>query len=114
MMVTGKLKFKFETKQVSDKFKVREFIIITDYDGDYPQSILMQTTQDKCDILDNYKVGDIIDVMFNLRGREWTNPEGQVKYFNSIDAWKITANGETTTTKKVEEAVTEATGDLPF
>ena len=113
MMVTGKLKFKFETKQVSDTFKVREFVLITDYDGDYPQSILMQTTQDKCDILNNYKVGDIVDVMFNLRGREWTNSEGVVKHFNSIDAWKITANSNGGSEEKVE-AVAETTGDLPF
>ena len=114
MMVTGKLKFKFETKQVSDKFKVRELIVITDYDGDYPQSILMQATQEKCDILDNYKVGDIVDVMFNLRGREWTNPEGKVKYFNSIDAWKITASGETSTVVEEKAAQPVPAGDLPF
>ncbi len=111
MMVTGKLKFKFEERKVSDKFKLREFVMITDFDGDYPQSVIMQVTQDKCDILDNYKVGDVIDVMFNLRGREWTNPEGVVKYFNTLEAWKI--KGESSEEAPAKEKA-EASGDLPF
>ena len=111
MMVTGKLKFKFDERKVSDKFKLREFVVITDYDGDYPQSVIMQVTQDKCDILDNHKVGDIIDVMFNLRGREWKNPEGVIKYFNTLEAWKI--NGKSSE-EAPAEAVAEASGDLPF
>jgi len=91
MDVTGILKVKNETQQVSEKFKKREFVI-TDNSSQYPQHISFQLTQDKCSIIDQYKVGDEIKVHFNLRGREWTNPQGEVKYFNSLEAWRIEGN----------------------
>ncbi len=88
MDVTGILKVKGQTQQVSEKFKKRE-IVITDNSSQYPQHISFQLTQDKCSIIDNYNVGDEIKVHFNLRGREWTSPQGEIKYFNSLEAWKI-------------------------
>lgn len=88
MEITGKLKVKGNVQQVSDKFKKREFVL-TDNSSQYPQYILFELTQDKCSLLDNYSEGDEVKVFFNLRGREWTNKEGQVKYFNSLQAWKM-------------------------
>ncbi len=88
MDVTGILKVKGAAQQVSDKFKKRE-LVITDNSSQYPQHISFQLTQDKCSILDNYNVGDEIKVHFNLRGREWTSPQGETKYFNSLEAWRI-------------------------
>lgn len=88
MDVTGKLKVKSETQVVSDKFTKREFVI-TDNSSQYPQHISFILTQDKCGLLDKYSEGDEIKVHFNLRGREYTNPKGEVKYFNSLEAWRI-------------------------
>jgi hypothetical protein len=50
---------------------------------------MIEFTQDKCDLLNNYTVGDTVKVSINLRGREWTNPQGETKYFNSIQGWRI-------------------------
>lgn len=86
--LTGTIKAINDTVQVSEKFKKREFVV-TDNDEMYPQDIQFQLAQDKCDVLDAYNVGDSITVSFNLRGREWTNPQGEVKYFNTLDAWRI-------------------------
>jgi translation initiation factor IF-3 len=55
----------------------------------YPQHILVEFIQDKCDLLNNYSVGQPVKVSINLRGREWTNPQGETKYFNSIQGWRI-------------------------
>ena len=85
----GKIKFIGAEKQVSEKFKVREFVVTID--GDYPQHIQFQAANDKCDLLNSYTTGSDVKVAFNLRGREWTNPQGEVKYFNSLDAWRIDA-----------------------
>ena len=52
-------------------------------------SIKFEAVQDKCDLLNNFNVGDLVDVDFNLKGRKWTNPQGEVKYFNSLQAWRI-------------------------
>lgn len=77
-----------QTVQVSDKYKKREFIV-TDNAKSYPQFISFQLGQDKCDIIEPIKIGDEVTVKFNLRGRAWTNPQGETKYFNSLDAWAI-------------------------
>ena len=85
--VIGKIKVLKETQNVSASFKKRELVVTTD--EQYPQHILIEFAQDKCDVLNGYKVGDIVDVSINLRGREWTNPQGEVKYFNQIQGWRI-------------------------
>jgi hypothetical protein len=86
--LSGTVKKVFPTVQVSEKFSKREFVV-TESTGMYPQDILFQLTQDKCTLLDGVNESDSIEVSFNLRGREWTNPQGEVKYFNSLDAWRI-------------------------
>ena len=86
--LSGTVKVVNPTVQVSEKFSKREFVV-SDTSGMYPQDILFQLTQDKCTLLDGVNVNDSIEVSFNLRGREWTNPQGEVKYFNSLDAWRI-------------------------
>lgn len=55
----------------------------------YPQHILVEFVQDKCDLLDQFKEGQQVKVSINLRGREWVNPQGETKYFNSIQGWRI-------------------------
>tara|TARA_Y100000385_G_C12520346_1_gene395098 strand:- start:20 stop:388 length:369 start_codon:yes stop_codon:yes gene_type:complete len=75
--------------QVSDKFAKREFVIETTEDK-YPQKVLFQCTQDRCELLDSVAIGETVTVAFNVRGRDWTNPQGETKYFNSLECWKIT------------------------
>ena len=90
MEITGKLHRKFDTQQVSEKFSKREFVIIEAQNPMYPQYIKFECTQDKCSMIDALKEGDEVKVMFNLRGREYTDRNtAEVKYFTSIEAWKI-------------------------
>jgi len=84
----GSLKIKNDTQVVSDKFSKREFVLTTDTATQYPQYISLQLTQDKCALLDQFQVGDELKVSFNLRGREWSGPQG-IRYFNSLEAWRI-------------------------
>lgn len=106
--LTGKLIVKNDTQVVSEKFSKREFVIETQ--DTYPQSIMFQLTQDKCSLLDNAKVGDTLNVSYNLRGRGWTNPQGETKYFNTIEAWRIELSGkQPQSPKQVQED-----DDLPF
>jgi len=87
MEVTGKIKVINPEQQVSPTFKKRELVITTE--EQYPQSIMIEFTQDKSDLLTNYKVGDAVKVSINIGGREWVNPQGETKYFNSIKGWRI-------------------------
>ena len=93
MEVTGKAHFIGATQQVTTSFQKREFVVKTD--EEYPQFISINFIQDKCDILNSYKVGEEVKVHINLRGREWVNPAGETKYFNDIQGWRIEkANGQ--------------------
>jgi Domain of unknown function (DUF3127) len=87
MEVSGKVKVINAEQQVSASFKKRELVVTTD--EQYPQHIMIEFTQDKCDLLNNYGVGEAVKVSINLRGREWVNPQGETKYFNSIQGWRI-------------------------
>ena len=88
MEVTGRIKMIDATKEVgSAGFKKRDLVVTTD--EQYPQHILVQFVQDKCDLLNNFQVGENVKVDINLRGREWTNPQGETVYFNTIQGWRI-------------------------
>ena len=109
--ITGKLKNLEETKQVTDTFKKREFVI-TDDSGPYPQYISFQLVQDNCGLIDGMKVDDEIKVSFDIRGREWTAPDGQVKYFNSLNAWRLEKVGDSQNTPPMPEEVPPPTEDI--
>jgi len=87
MQLTGTLKEIRDTQQISEKFQKREFVLVTN--EQYPQFISMELQGDKCDIIDSYGIGEEVVCDINLRGREWVNPQGETKYFNTIVAWKI-------------------------
>ena len=88
MEVQGKVKFIGETQTFgANGFRKRELVITTE--EQYPQHILVEFVQDKSDLLNNYQVGQNVKVSINLRGREWINPQGETKYFNSIQGWRI-------------------------
>jgi hypothetical protein len=88
--VIGKIKVINAEQVVSAAFKKRELVVTTE--EQYPQHIMMEFTQDKCDLLNIYKVGEDVKVSINLRGREWVSPQGDTKYFNTIQAWRIEKN----------------------
>jgi len=87
MNVSGIIKTIGETKQITDKFKKRELILTTK--DQYPQTLCIEFIKDQCDLLDKYADGAEVKVDINLKGREWTSPDGEVKYFNSIQGWRI-------------------------
>ena len=118
MKLTGTIKSIGETKEFANNFRVRSLVLTTD--DQYPQTLQLDFTKEKTYILDQYNVGDNVSIDINLRGREWTSPTGEVKYFNSIIGWRIESN--TSIVKEVKEAVTaaqqspdrETVDDLPF
>lgn len=121
MEVNGTIKLINQEQQVSISFKKRELVVTTA--EQYPQHILIEFAQDKCDLLNNYKIGDEVSISINLRGREWVNQQGETKYFNQIQGWKILAIAETTNsannaTVNGAEVVTQTANDsednLPF
>ncbi len=86
--VSGKLHVKYDAQQVTERFTKREFILEIG-DGPYPQHVKFQLVQDKTPVLDPFEVGDILQVSFDLRGREYTSPKGEISYFTNLNAWRV-------------------------
>ena len=90
MEVIGKIKMVGETQTFgSNGFRKREIVVTTE--EQYPQHIMVEFVQDKTDLLNSYQVGQQVKISINLRGREWVNPQGETKYFNSIQGWRVEA-----------------------
>ncbi|MGB5418534.1 DUF3127 domain-containing protein [Algibacter sp.] len=90
MEVQGRIKMVGETQTFgSNGFRKREIVVTTE--EQYPQHIMVEFVQDKTDLLNDYKEGQQVKININLRGREWVNPQGETKYFNSIQGWRIEA-----------------------
>lgn len=113
----GTLHFLGDTTRVSDRFVKREFVLELTDNPKYPQVVSFQATGDRCELLDGARPGDMVEVQFNLRGREWTSPKGETKFFTTLDAWKIdvaTAPRQATSKAPPQTAATKVDDDLPF
>ncbi len=91
MELKGKIHEISETIQVTETFKKREVVIEYAENPQYPEFIKFEATQDRCSLLDNVKIGDQVEIFFNLRGRPWTDNTGKKVYFNSLQLWRLNA-----------------------
>lgn len=115
MELQGTIKKLFETQTFPSGFQKREMVLLTQ--EQYPQPISIEFLSEKISLLDNVSEGDDVKIGINIRGREWTNPQGEVKYFNSITAWKLEKEGGSApaTPNNLKEEVEEEIDDnLPF
>lgn len=122
-VMKGKVKVVGSTVAISEKFSKREFVVVDDTNM-YPQDIMFQLTQDKCNLIDSLVIGDEVEVSFNLNGREWVNPKGESKFFNTLDVWKISKIGSNAVKdaqgqgfepkKSIMPIAEEINDDLPF
>jgi hypothetical protein len=113
----GEVVFITPTTSVSDKFKKREITLKST--DEYPQYVTFQLTQDKCDLANNLKTGEVVEVSYNLRGRKWEAQDGTIKYFNSIEAWTMSLSSKVENSavdklRKTFDTTDESTDDLPF
>ena len=125
MELVGKIKWIDETRTYgTNGFRKREVVVTTE--EQYPQHILVEFIQDKCDLLNAYQVGQGVKIGINLRGREWVNPQGETKYFNSVQGWRIEVSDgaaaptemppmpPTSAFEPAEGEANEVEDDLPF
>ena len=92
MKVTGKIHNVGALRVVSEKFKSKDVVILTE--DKFPQYITIQFTQDKTDLISQNNIGEQVEVSVNLKGREWKSPQGEIKYFNTIEGWQINSVGK--------------------
>lgn len=118
MEINGIVKQVGKTQQITEKFSKRELVLKTEYESKYPQYVLIQFSNTKVALLDNIFPGEIVTVSINLRGKEVNNGNG-IKYYNTLDGWKIVKNDEPTGTPVdptpiVTDFSSEDSTDLPF
>tara|TARA_R110000782_G_scaffold254069_1_gene342393 strand:- start:10 stop:351 length:342 start_codon:yes stop_codon:yes gene_type:complete len=113
MEVQGKIKLKGDVQTFGADFTKRQLVVTTD--EQYPQLIAIDFVKDKCSLLDSHNIGDNVKVFINLGGREWVNPEGVAKYFNSIVGWRIEkAETAPSVPQAPVQQLEEVQDDLPF
>lgn len=119
MELQGTIKKITEVQTFASGFQKREMVITTQ--EQYPQPISIEFLGDKINLLDGFSEGENVKVSINLRGREWTNPEGQVKYFNSIVGWRVEkvfdnapSNEPTQASSAPSTSTSEASNSNPF
>ena len=113
MEVSGTIKVLGDTQEFgSNGFRKRECVITTN--EQYPQTLLVEFTQNNTSLLDGYSVGDSVTIQINIRGREWTNPQGQVKYFVSLNGWRLEKMGASTgASAPMQDIPAPVAGDAP-
>ena len=122
MDIKGKVHEVGATMQVTDSLKKRELIVEYVENPQYPEYLKFEAIQDRCNLLDNVKVGDDVEVFFNLRGRPWTNKEGVTSYFNNMIVWRVNVLGAESAgaaaspeyAKPVDISSSAEDDDLPF
>ncbi|MBC7744221.1 MAG: DUF3127 domain-containing protein [Flavobacterium sp.] len=123
MDIKGKVHEISSVIEVNEKFKKRELIVEFAENPQYPEYVKFEAQQDKVSMLDSCKIGDQVEVFFNLRGRPWTNKEGITSYFNNMVVWKINVLGSDTSgsaasspeyAKPVDITASAEDDDLPF
>ncbi|MCX7833362.1 MAG: DUF3127 domain-containing protein [Ignavibacteria bacterium] len=102
MTISGKIREIFPEKQIKDTFKKREFVLYYEPNLGFPQVIKFELVNEQCSIVDGFVKGDDVEVEFELRGREWINPEGEKVYFTTLRALKIKKRGESSASDKGE------------
>ncbi len=117
--INGRLAEKFEIQKISDRFQKREFVLEVKSTGttgyEFVDFIKFQATQDKCSLLDQFDVDDMVKVAFNLRGRRWEK-DGQVSYFTNLEAWRIEKTQNETSEPAIQTPVQDTLPDqdAPF
>ena len=82
MELTGKLKVKMDEQKFDSGFFKREFVVTTQ--EQYPQDVKFELFKEKCEMIANVNDGDMIKVLFDIRGNEYNG-----KYYNNLVAWKV-------------------------
>lgn len=122
MKITGKILAINDTQQISDTFQKRTFVLTYAEHPQYPEYITFDLVQDRCSLIDGFQVGQDVEVSFNLRGRQWTSPAGETKYFNALQAWRIEPlakegaqpAAQEDTAQQATERTAALEDDLPF
>ena len=105
--LNGKVKVIFDEQTFASGFNKREFVVTVE-NGKFPQDVKLEALKDKVELVNALKVGDHVDVQFDINGREFNG-----KYFVNLAAWKITADRDMADNALAGGHVAEAIDEEP-
>jgi len=114
--LTGAIKQMGKERTITEKFKVKELVLETE--DRYPEEIKIQFVNDRVDLLYQYKVGDKVEIFYDIRG----NRSKDGKVFNNINGWRIQTlasspdniPAQSNTMAPIATGTGEELDDLPF
>jgi len=107
--MSGVVKVVGDSKQVTDKFTKRD-LVLTVTDGKYDQHVSFTFVNENANKLDSIAEGQEVEVSFNINGREWQDKSGEIKYFNTLQGWRV----DEVDVAQMPEPQKEEESDLPF
>lgn len=106
--ITNILAIESGVSKADKPWKKQSFVIDTGAQYN-PEVCFSLFGEEKLEMLNKYKQGDSVSVLFNVSSREFNG-----KYYHNLDAWKIDAlEGQAETVAKIDNAPA-ADDDLPF
>ena len=81
---TGRVVHVGQTETVGEKGFRKRLLVVTDESEKYPQEVPFEAVQDGVDKLDNIKVGDTVEVSYNIRGNAYNG-----KWYVNLNLWRV-------------------------
>ena len=86
--VIGKVYFKSEVELIGANQMAKQVLVI-ETDTQYPQKLPIEFIKEKCDLLSNLQIGQVVKVSVNIRGSEYQDRNGITRFGLSFQGWKI-------------------------
>lgn len=83
----GKIKYLLQPMDVSPTFRKAEIVIETV--EQYPQIIKFELHQDNCRLIEGKQIGQMVDIKFDIRGKEHNHPQKGIQVYNTLVAWQV-------------------------
>ena len=83
---TGVVEKVLQLQTFASGFTKRDVVMTDDVgtESKWPNHIAFTFKKDAASMLDTVREGQRAKIRFAIDGREWTNPQGQVKYFTDL------------------------------
>ncbi len=122
---TGVVEKILPTQTFASGFSKRDIVLTDDVGTEtkWPNHIAFTFKKDAASVLEKVQEKQRVKIRFAIDGREWTNPQGQVKYFTDLTGLNLEVlNADGSSTEPVpapaepdfDAAGADALDDMPF
>ena len=109
-----------ETKTYGQKGFRKRLVVLEQDNGRFTNHIPVEFMRDNCELADDLKIGDDVEISYQLSGRKWQrDANSEVKYFLTAEAlsFKVLSGGGGDDAPAANDAFAESNydeTDIPF